>query len=96
MKKKDKSQAKLATYQWKMTRYYNAKVKKKSFCMNDLVLRRVFPSSKEPSTSTLGPKWEGPYYFIEEIRLNIYRIEDLEEKIQSHPWNSEHLRKHYQ
>lgn len=46
--RKDESQVKLAAYQWKMTRNYNVKVKKRSLRVNDLVLQRVFLSSKEP------------------------------------------------
>lgn len=65
--KKDESQLKLATYQRKMTRYYNSKVKKRSFQINDLVLRRVFLSSKELGLCTLCLNWEGPYQIEEEI-----------------------------
>ncbi|CAI9764750.1 unnamed protein product [Fraxinus pennsylvanica] len=36
---RDASQAKLTIYQWKMTRYSNAKVKKKSFHLNELELQ---------------------------------------------------------
>lgn len=46
--RRDESQVKLAAYQWKMTRNYNVKVKKRSLRVNDLVLQRVFLSSKEP------------------------------------------------
>ncbi|XP_022891987.1 uncharacterized protein LOC111406852 [Olea europaea var. sylvestris] len=42
------SQLRLTTYQRKMTKYFNSKVKKRSFRINSLVLRRVFLSSKGP------------------------------------------------
>lgn len=45
---RNESQSRLAVYQKKLTRYYNLKVKKKAFCMNDLVLQMVFLSTKEP------------------------------------------------
>ncbi|XP_022891957.1 uncharacterized protein LOC111406817 [Olea europaea var. sylvestris] len=53
--RRDDSQLKLGTYQRKMTRYFNSKVKKRSFRINDLVLRRVFLSSKEPGSGSLDP-----------------------------------------
>ncbi|XP_022883388.1 uncharacterized protein LOC111400195 [Olea europaea var. sylvestris] len=53
--RRDDSQKKLATYQRKMTKYYNSKVKKMSFQINDQVLRRVFLSSKEPGTVCSTP-----------------------------------------
>ncbi|CAI9782264.1 unnamed protein product [Fraxinus pennsylvanica] len=45
-KRRDDSQIKLASYQRKMVRYYNVKVKKKLFRRGDLVLRRIFLSLK--------------------------------------------------
>lgn len=54
------SQVKLASYQRKMTRYFNEKIKKRSFHRGELVLRKVFLSSKEPNIRTLGPSWEDP------------------------------------
>lgn len=41
------SQIKFVSYQWKMICYYNAKVNKRSFYIGDIVLRRVFLSSKK-------------------------------------------------
>lgn len=94
--RRDASQVRLATYQRKMTKYYNKKVKKRSFRRGDLVLRRVFLNSKEPGVGTLGPNWEGPYRITEEIRAGTFRIETLDGKLQPHPWNVEHLRVYYQ
>lgn len=94
--KRDESQVKLASYQRKMMRYYNAKVKKRVFRIGDLALRRVFPSAKDPGTGTLGPNWEGPYRITAEIRPGTYEIENLNGKVMPHPWNIKHLRKYYQ
>lgn len=44
---KDDSQLKLASYPRKSTHYYKAKVKKRPFRIYDLMLRKVFISSKE-------------------------------------------------
>ncbi|XP_022871367.1 uncharacterized protein LOC111390542 [Olea europaea var. sylvestris] len=65
--RRDDAQLKLVIYQRKMMKYFNLKVKKRSFRINDLVLKRVFLSSKEPGTNSLGPNWEGPYKIREEI-----------------------------
>ncbi|XP_022852500.1 uncharacterized protein LOC111374102 [Olea europaea var. sylvestris] len=51
----DDSQLRLAAYQRKMTKYFNSKVKKRFFQINDLVFRRVFLSSKGPGEGTMGP-----------------------------------------
>lgn len=52
--KSDAYQAKLILYQEKMIRYYNAKVKNRTFCLGRCA-SEGFPSLKEPSTGTLGP-----------------------------------------
>lgn len=41
--RRDDSQVRLASYQRKMMRYYNAKVKKRVFRIRELVLRKTFP-----------------------------------------------------
>lgn len=94
--RRDGSRDRLVSYQRKMMRYYNAKVKKRAFRIGDLVLRKVFPPTRDPGTGTLGPNWEGPYRVIAEIRPGTYKIEKLNGKMMPHPWNIEHLRKYYQ
>ncbi|XP_022897512.1 uncharacterized protein LOC111411189 [Olea europaea var. sylvestris] len=69
--RRDDAQLNLGTYQRKMTRYFNSKVKKRSFRINDLVLKRVFQSSKELGSSSLGLKWEGPYKIKEELFIRL-------------------------
>ena len=51
----------MARYQQKMSRYYNQRVKLKRFNIEDLVLRKVTPATKNPTHGKLGPTWEGPY-----------------------------------
>ncbi|CAI9759012.1 unnamed protein product [Fraxinus pennsylvanica] len=58
---RDDSQIRFSSYQRKMMRCYNAKVKKRAFRIGDLVLRRTFPSTKELGTGTLVPNWEGEH-----------------------------------
>lgn len=93
---RDKSQVKLATYKRKMTYYYNLRVKKSSFRVNDFVLQRVFMSSKEQGVGMLGANWERLYPIKEVLQPGTYWSENLDGKLQPHPWNVEHLRIYYQ
>lgn len=68
-----------------MVKYYNARVRKKLFRRSDLVLRRVFLSSKELGVGKLGPNWEGSYLISYELRLETFKIKNLDGKVQSHP-----------
>ena len=47
-------------YQRKTTRYYDQKVKPRSYRPGDLVLKKLLPARKNPTHGKLGPNWEGP------------------------------------
>lgn len=57
-----------------MKRYFNLKVRKKNFKIRDLVLKKVFVTSKEMSSNSLGKKWEGPYTIIEVVEAGTYKL----------------------
>ena len=48
-------------YHRKTTRYYDQRVKPKSYKPGDQVLKKLLPARKNPSHGKLGPNWEGPY-----------------------------------
>ena len=53
-----------AKYKNLMARQYDAVVKPRRFNIGDLVLKKVFLATKDPSHGKLGPNWEGPYKII--------------------------------
>jgi ribonuclease HI len=92
---RERAARRIALYQGKMVRYYNAKVKLRRFEVGDWVLRKVTQATKDPSQGKLGPNWEGPYKIIQYYRRGTYHLEDRQEKKLPHPWNAEHLKKYY-
>ena len=48
-------------YQRKTARYYDRKVKPKSYKPGELVLKTLLPARKDPTHGQLRPNWEGPY-----------------------------------
>ena len=58
-------------YQRKTARYYNQKVKPKSYMPGDLVLKKLLPARKNPTHGKLGPNWEGPYIISRVIKPGI-------------------------
>ena len=60
------------------------------------MLRRVFPATRDPNASVLGPNWEGPYEIETVIRLGVYKLARLGGGLIPRAWNSEHLKKYYQ
>ena len=61
-------------YQRKTTRYYNQKVKPRSYMSGDLVLKKLLPARKNPAHRKLGPNWEGPYILSCVVRLGNYEL----------------------
>lgn len=58
-KNRDMVRIRAATYQQQEVRYYNSKVKQRSFWLGDLVLRKVMINTKEHDVGTMGPTWKG-------------------------------------
>ncbi|KAH9658287.1 Ribonuclease H [Citrus sinensis] len=94
--KRDHAMIKVAAYQGKVARYYNARVKIRKFRIGDLVLKKVLPNAREPGVGTLGPNWDGPYIIREVVRPGTYILSTLGGKILRHAWNAEHLRIYHQ
>ena len=59
--KREQVQRRTEEYQRKTTRYYNQKVKPRSYMPGDLVLKKLLPARKNPAHGKLGRNWEGPY-----------------------------------
>lgn len=95
-KRREEAELRRATYQQKVTRYYNRNVKKRSFRVGDLVLKKVTLASKDKPVGTLGANWEGPYKVIDIGRPDTYFLANLAGKELTHPWNIQNLRIYYQ
>ena len=83
-------------YQRKTARYYNQKVKPRSYMPGDLVLKKLLPERKNPAHGKLGPNWEGPYIISCIIRPGNYELHTDEGKVLHHSWNAEHLKRFFQ
>jgi hypothetical protein len=93
--KRDRAQITMAAYQERVARYFNRKVKPRSFKVGDLVLRKVTLTTKDSDEGKLAPNWEGPYKVISCQRPGAYYLEDLAGKVLPRPWNAEHLKRYY-
>ena len=83
-------------YHRKTTRYYDRRVKPRSYKPSDLVLKKLLPMRRDPTHGKLGPNWEGPYIVSRVVRLGNYELQMEERKILPHSWNVEHLKRFYQ
>ena len=94
--KRDRAAIRLATQKNVVAKYYNSRVRPRSFLPRDLVLRKIFQNTQEPGVRAFGPNWEDPYKVLRIIQLKVYELEDLGGRALGHPWNAEHLKKYYQ
>ena len=94
--KREQVQLRTEEYQRRTARYYNKKVKPRSYVSGDLVLKKLLPARKNPAHGKLGPNWEGPYIIFRVVRPGNYELQTEEGKILQHTWNAEHLKRFYQ
>ena len=83
-------------YHRKTVRYYDQRVKPRSYKPGELVLKKLLPARKDPSHGKVGPNWEGPYIISRIIRPGNYELQTEEGKTLPHSWNAEHLKRFYQ
>jgi hypothetical protein len=60
----DRAQITMSAYKERVDRYFNRKVKPRSFKVGDLVLRKVILTTKDPIEGKLASNWECPYKVI--------------------------------
>ncbi|XP_057730242.1 uncharacterized protein LOC130945550 [Arachis stenosperma] len=74
---------------------YNAKVLKREFEPNDLVLRRNDIGLSTPGEGKLATNWEGPYRVKEVMGKGAFKLERLDGKEIPRTWNASNLRRFY-
>ena len=94
--KHDEVQKRTEDYQRKTTRYYDQKVKSRSYKPGDPVLKKLLPAKKNPTHGKLGPNWEGPYIVSCVVRPGNYELQTEKGKILPYSWNAEYLKRFYQ
>ena len=94
--KREQVLRRMKDYQRNTARYYNQKVKPRSYMPGDLVLKKLLPARKNPAHGKLGPNWEGLYIISRVVRSGNYELQIEEGKFLQHAWNAEHLKRFYQ
>ena len=93
--RREKAMVQLAYYQHKLKQGYDANVRLRPLALGDLVLRKVLGNTKNPAWGKLGPNWEGPYRITSVAGVEVYYLEDLDEKTVPHHWNVSNLKRYY-
>ena len=86
----------IALYQQRIMNIYNRSVRSYTFRAGDLVLRRVFENTDDPTASKFQPNWEGPYMIVKVGAVGSYALNKLDGTLEPRMWNVAHLKRYYQ
>ena len=86
----------VASYQSRLANFYNKRVRPRVFQLGDLVLRRVFENTTDPTTGKFQPNWEGPYVVTRLGESGSYAIDKTDGTPVPRMWNAMHLKRYYQ
>ena len=93
--RRENAMVQLAYYQHKLKQGYDTNVKLRPLAPEDLVLRKILGTTKNPAWGKLWPNWEGPYRITLVAGIGAYYLEDLDEKTVLHSWNVNNLKMYY-
>ena len=68
----------IASYHCRLAKLYNRRVKPRMFHPGDLVLRKVFENTADPSVGKFHPNWEGPYIVTRARESGSYALDNLD------------------
>ena len=85
----------MAAYQQRISKAYNKNIKVRRFQVGDLVLRKAFQNTTNPSDGNLAPKWEGPYLIDSKAGKGAYWLANMNGDILPQAWNAIHLKAYY-
>ena len=86
----------ISSYQHRLERSYNKRVKPRAFQTGDLVLRRVFENMTDLTTRKFQPNWEGPYLITRARESRAYALDKVDGTPIPRMWNATHLKRYYQ
>ena len=86
----------ITSYQRRLENSYNRRVKPREFRPGDLVLRKVFENTADPTTGKFQPNREGPYVVMQTGEAGSYAKDKTDGTPIPRMWNAMHPRKYYQ
>ena len=86
----------IASYKQRLENLHNQHVKSHTFKAGELVLRRVFENTVNPTDGKFQPNWEGPYTVVRAGTAGSYALSRPNGTIVPRMWNAMHLKKYYQ
>ena len=85
----------ITSYQHRLACSYNRRVKPRVFRLRDMVLRKAFENTADPTAGKFQPNWEGPYVVMRAGETGSYAIDKMDGTPVPRMWNAMHLRRYY-
>ena len=86
----------ITSYHRRLANLYNKCVIPRMFQPGDLVLRKVFENTADPSAGKFQQNWEGPYIVKRADESGSYALDKLDGTPIPRMWNVMHLKRYYQ
>ena len=86
----------IASYQRRLANSYNKRVKPRVFQPGNLVMRKVFENTANPTAEKFQPNWEGSYVVTRPGESGSYAINKTDGTPVPRMWNAMHLKRYYQ
>ena len=86
----------VASYHRRLANSHNKHVKTRMFQPGDLVLRKVFENTVDPTVGKFQSNWEGSYVVTRLRESGSYAIDKTDGTHVPRMWNAMHLKKYYQ
>ena len=86
----------ITSFQRCLENSYNKRVKPRVFRPRDLVLRKIFKNTADPTAGKFQPNWEGPYVVTRADEAGSYAIDNTNGTPLPRMWNAMHLIRYYQ
>ena len=85
----------MPSYQQRITNLYNRRIRQRAFRAGDLVLRRVFENTVDPTDDKFQPNLERPCMIVKVGTVGSYALDKLDGMSMPKMWNAMHLKRYY-
>ena len=95
-KLREAATVRIESHHSRLANLYNRRVNPRMFQPGDLVIRKVFENTTDPSARKFQPNWEGPYIVTRAGESGSYALDKLDGTPVPRMWNVMHLKRYYQ
>ena len=93
---REAADVRMESHQQRLENLHNRRLKPRTFLLGELVLRRVFENTTNPTYGKFQPNWEGSCTAVQVGIVRSYALSRPDGTAVPRMWNVMHLKKYYQ